>query len=148
MRHFFTEIFEYTYHSNDKIIDLLLEKEFPDKSLKLLNHILNAHEIWNSRIEGITIKTSVWEVRASENLKKINTNNFNLSKKIIETYDLDKKIIYRNSKGDQFENSIKDMLFHVVNHSTYHRGQIASNLKEHGIEPLVTDYIFYKRTNF
>lgn len=148
MRHFFTEIFEYTYHSNDKIIYLLLEKEFPDKSLKLLNHILNAHEIWNSRIEGITIKTSVWEVRASENLKKINTNNFNLSKKIIETYDLDKKIIYRNSKGDQFENSIKDMLFHVVNHSTYHRGQIASNLKEHGIEPLVTDYIFYKRTNF
>ena len=42
MRHFFTEIFEYTYHSNYKIIDLLLEKEFPDKSLKLLNHILNA----------------------------------------------------------------------------------------------------------
>ena len=40
------------------------------------------------------------------------------------------------------------MLFHFVNHSTYHRGQIASNLKEHGIEPLVTDYIFYKRKNF
>ena len=69
------------------------------------------HEIWNSRIEGITIETSVWEVRASENLKKINTNNFNLSEKIIETYDLDKKIIYRNSKEINLKTQLKICFF-------------------------------------
>jgi uncharacterized damage-inducible protein DinB len=32
---------------------------------------------------------------------------------------------------------------HVVNHATYHRGQIASKLKRHGIEPPATDLIFW-----
>jgi uncharacterized damage-inducible protein DinB len=32
---------------------------------------------------------------------------------------------------------------HVVNHSTYHRGQVASKLKRLGVEPPVTDFIFW-----
>ncbi len=35
------------------------------------------------------------------------------------------------------------VLRHVVNHSTYHRGQIASKLKRFGVEPPVTDFIFW-----
>ena len=35
------------------------------------------------------------------------------------------------------------VLRHVVNHSTYHRGQVASKLKRLGIEPPATDYIFW-----
>lgn len=52
---------------------------------------------------------------------------------------------YKTSKGDAFQNTVKDILFHIINHSTYHRGQIAANCKEYGIEPLMSDYIFYKR---
>lgn len=29
--------------------------------------------------------------------------------------------------------------------ATYHRGQIATDFKNTGLQPLVTDYIFYKR---
>ena len=50
-----------------------------------------------------------------------------------------------NSKGETFSNKIKDILFHIINHSTYHRAQIATDLKQNGIEPINTDYIFYKR---
>ncbi|WP_257787825.1 DinB family protein [Paludisphaera borealis] len=32
---------------------------------------------------------------------------------------------------------------HVVNHATYHRGQIASKLKRLGIEPPATDLVFW-----
>jgi uncharacterized damage-inducible protein DinB len=35
------------------------------------------------------------------------------------------------------------ILRHIVNHSTYHRGQIASKLKRFGIEPPNTDFFFW-----
>ena len=35
------------------------------------------------------------------------------------------------------------MLRHVVNHSTYHRGQVASKLKRFGIEQPATDFVFW-----
>jgi uncharacterized damage-inducible protein DinB len=35
------------------------------------------------------------------------------------------------------------MLRHIVNHSTYHRGQVASKLKRLGIEPPNTDFFFW-----
>ena len=52
---------------------------------------------------------------------------------------------YTNTNGQAFDNSVRDILFNVINHSTYHRGQIAREFREYGPEPLVTDYIFYKR---
>src|SRR5262245_33646476 len=35
------------------------------------------------------------------------------------------------------------MLRHIVNHATYHRGQVASKLKRFGIEPPNTDFFFW-----
>jgi uncharacterized damage-inducible protein DinB len=35
------------------------------------------------------------------------------------------------------------MLRHIVNHSTYHRGQVASKLKRFGIEQPTTDFFFW-----
>ena len=35
------------------------------------------------------------------------------------------------------------MLRHIVNHSTYHRGQVASKLKRFGIEQPLTDFFFW-----
>ena len=35
------------------------------------------------------------------------------------------------------------MLRHIVNHSTYHRGQVAAKLKRFGIEQPVTDFFFW-----
>jgi len=78
-------------------------------------------------------------------LEEINQQNFKNSIQIIENYDSDQRREYHNSKGTAFENSIFEMLFQAVNHSTYHRGQINSLLRQNGIEPVVTDYIFYKR---
>jgi uncharacterized damage-inducible protein DinB len=35
------------------------------------------------------------------------------------------------------------VLRHVVNHSTYHRGQVAAKLRRLGVEPAATDFIFW-----
>ncbi|WP_140485163.1 DinB family protein [Flavobacterium sp. GSA192] len=144
---FFKDTFEYNYHFNQELIQLF-EKEkqiIPEKSIKLLNHLINAQEIWNARILNQDISVAVWEIRPLENLKNHNETNYNQSISILNSIELSKKIIYKNSKGIVFSNTVQDIIFHVINHSTYHRAQIASDLKANGIEPINTDYIFYKR---
>lgn len=147
MKAFFRDTFEYTFHFNDKVLDLMIEsgEMFPEKSLQLINHTLNAHQIWNARIEQKTHEVQVWDIRPWNILKAINKENSENTLKILDDSDLNKRIVYKTSKGEQFENTTQEILFHIVNHSTYHRGQIASDCKQHGIIPLVTDYIFYKR---
>ncbi len=147
MKTFFKELFEYSNHFNQKLSDVFLEHsdKTSEKSIKLFNHTLNAHQIWNCRIEQIQNSFGVWDIRPSEDHKNIAENNYKVSIDIIDKFDFNTTIQYTNSQGQIFNNSIKDILFHVINHSTYHRGQIASDFKQIGIEPLITDYIFYKR---
>ncbi len=52
---------------------------------------------------------------------------------------------YKNLKGSLFETLLSDILAHMVNHGSYHRGQIASLIKKSGGEPAGTDYIGYVR---
>ncbi|PWN71710.1 damage-inducible protein DinB [Chryseobacterium phosphatilyticum] len=140
------DLFEYTNHFNVEMITIISEnrKLVDDKTISLINHTLNAQQIWNARILG-EITFEVWQINPFESLGEINHGNFLKSIDIIKNFDLDKKVEYQNSRGTKFENSIFEMLFHAVNHSTYHRGQINSLLKQNGITPVLTDYIFYKR---
>jgi uncharacterized damage-inducible protein DinB len=144
---FFKDAFEYNYHFNQELIQLFENNKpiIPEKSIQLLNHFINAQEIWNERILNEKVSIGVWDIRPLQNLIKINQSNYNSSLSILNTIELSKNIEYKNSKGDVFSNSVQDVIFHVINHSTYHRAQIASDLKANGIEPINTDYIFYKR---
>jgi len=140
------DLFEYTYHFNREMIKIISENisKTDEKTISLINHTLNAQQIWNSRVLGEK-SFEVWQINPFESLEEINQKNFQKSIQIVENSDLDQRIEYQNSRGTKFENSIFEMLFQAINHSTYHRGQINSLLKQNGIEPLLTDYIFYKR---
>lgn len=140
------DLFEYTYHFNQEMIKVISEnlEKVDEKTISLINHTLNAQQIWNSRVLG-EASFEVWQMNPFENLQEINHQNFKKSIQIVESSDVDQRIEYQNSKGTKFENSIFEMLFQAINHSTYHRGQINSLLKQNGIAPILTDYIFYKR---
>mgnify|MGYP003613227828 CR=1 FL=1 len=146
MKENFQDYLEYNQHFNRSLIQNYLENKmiWSEKSKSLLNHILNAHQIWNARIFNDN-QFEVWQINSEDLLLKINSENFSNSYKILEKRELNDIVNYKNSKGTKFENSIQEILFHFSNHSTYHRGQIAMLLKETGLEPLNTDYIFYKR---
>jgi uncharacterized damage-inducible protein DinB len=140
------DLFEYTYHFNKEMIKVISEnlEKVDEKTISLINHTLNAQQVWNSRV--LTEKSfEVWQINPFETLEEINHQNFEKSIQVIENSDLDQIIEYQNSRGTKFENSIFEILFQAINHSTYHRGQINSLLKQNGIEPVLTDYIFYKR---
>ncbi|SHL67552.1 DinB family protein [Chryseobacterium polytrichastri] len=140
------DLFEYTYHFNQKMITVISENisKVDEKTISLINHTLNAQQIWNSRVLG-EASFEVWQMNPFENLQEINQQNLKNSIQIIESSDFDQRIEYQNSKGTKFENTIFEMLFQAINHSTYHRGQINALLKQNGIAPILTDYIFYKR---
>jgi uncharacterized damage-inducible protein DinB len=50
-------------------------------------------------------------------------------------------VSYVNSKGEPWTNRAEDILLHVVFHSAYHRGQIASDMRPAGLQPAYTDFI-------
>jgi uncharacterized damage-inducible protein DinB len=50
---------------------------------------------------------------------------------------------YLNRAGDRYEYPLWQQMVHVVNHSTYHRGQITTLLRQLGAEPAVTDFLVY-----
>ncbi len=144
---FFKDIFEYNHHFNQKIANQLLENEskVPARVISLFSHVINAQQIWNARITENKNTLAVNQIHSFEECKEIDIENYQKTIQILETYELDKTIQYANSKGDKFENTIREILFHVSNHSSHHRGQIIADLRRNGIEPMITDYIFYKR---
>lgn len=147
MKQFFKELFEYGHQVNQKLGDVFVESpdKISEKAVERYNHILNAHQIWNNRIESKQVTFGVWEIHPIQDCKHIDKMSYEQSLLILDKFDLNDKISYTNTKGQAFSKRILDIFFHVVNHSTYHRGQIASDFRQSGIEPLVTDYIFFKR---
>ncbi|MFL5774579.1 MAG: DinB family protein [Flavisolibacter sp.] len=53
---------------------------------------------------------------------------------------------YQNSKKEQFKQPVYQMLLHLFNHGTYHRGQLVNMLRQAGIEKIPgTDFIIFSR---
>ena len=112
-----------------------------DVSVKLFSHILNAHEIWNARIQGRENRYGVWDLQNPENFVSIIETNLENSYSIIESLSLEEVVQHPKGRGQKRS----DVLFHVINHSTYHRGQIAMDFRKNGIEPIATDYFLFAK---
>ena len=56
---------------------------------------------------------------------------------------LQKTVAYINTRGEPFSYLLWQQMAHVVNHSTYHRGQITTLLRQLGAEPQNTDFLSY-----
>jgi len=144
---FFNQLFDYNFHCNKKLIELCSTTDnIPEKSIELFSHLLNAHQIWNSRILGTINKIDAWQLHPVEVWGDIHYENQRSSFDITsEAEDFELRIDYENSEGRLFTNTLQDILFHIINHSTHHRAQIMMDLRQHDIEPLPLDYVFYKR---
>ena len=143
----FSDLLQYNRDSNVKVIQALhtASLEADSSMSKLMSHILNAHHIWNARILGLPPSFGVWELQPPENYLELNEQNHSQTLAILENQDLNQSCVYANSSGTPYRNQIGDMIWHVINHSTYHRAQIATLSRQLGLEPIPTDYIFWKR---
>lgn len=57
--------------------------------------------------------------------------------------DLDRTIAYKTASGKACADSLGDLIRQMVNHSTYHRGQLASRMRQLGHTPPATDLLLF-----
>lgn len=147
MKALFTNLYTYQRHFNLKTLELFeaYGSATPERCLYLFSHMLNAHHIWNTRILEQASAVGVFEVHALVRMRELIESNHQNSLRIIENEDFNRRFDYVNSQGDAFSNLIEEIMFHVVNHTTYHRGQIMADLRQAGLEPVSTDYSTYTR---
>ncbi|WP_298246391.1 DinB family protein [uncultured Christiangramia sp.] len=142
------EILQYSHETNLEIISKFndgdLHYVIAESSKKLISHILNSQTLWNNKINGGGV-IDVWKVWDPEKLKEIEEHNYKIALKILEERELDEIISFSNTKNESHQNSISDIIFHVVNRATYYRGQIAAEFREKKIEPVSGDFVNYKR---
>lgn len=146
---FFAGLLTYNRDANNKVIDCFeQEKNVPARAFALMGHILQAHTVWLNRINRPgTDAGNPWQQIDSREYRRLNDSLFDETLRIIQDIPNwhHQTVEYINFRGQQFTDTLQDILFHVINHSTYHRAQLAVLFREAGGTPAVTDYIFQKR---
>jgi len=116
----------------------------PARPVQLLARILSAERLWFERLQQKPQSYAVWPDFTLPRCKQEIDDLAQLwsayiaeltSQRLVHT------VAYENSKGENWSNSILDVLMHVVTHSAYHRGQIATALRSAGHTPAYTDLI-------
>jgi uncharacterized damage-inducible protein DinB len=148
MKEYFLKLYKYNAWANNRVMKCLIAQNVKhSKILTLMSHILSAQLIWLARIQqSPTTGYHLWKERTPEELKRMTEEANSMWLEFVEKTDnFNKEMSYNNFKGLPFTNNIEQIMIHLVNHSTYHRAQIALLLRENGMEPVNTDFITYDR---
>jgi uncharacterized damage-inducible protein DinB len=121
---------------------------FTSRSRQLLAHILSAERLWLERIRKQPQTLPVWPDLSLDQCEAQIAELAFLSREYLSQISstmLSESVAYQNSKGEAFTSTVQDILTHVVLHSAYHRGQIASQMRANGEQPAYTDFIHAAR---
>jgi uncharacterized damage-inducible protein DinB len=135
--------------ADDRVLAALRSATTPDPScLALFAHVLAAEHVWLARLKGETPRHPVWPALPLEEcagLVQANQRELTAYAAALAPADLARDVTYRNSAGQEYTSTIEDILLHVCLHGSYHRGQIAWELRKGGGVPMPTDYIAFVR---
>ena len=123
-------------------------QEIPHSVLRLFSHVLNAQAIWIARIGGTPSPVKVWQEHDLAACHQLHAQTSETLHQIMVQADeteLQRLISYTNSLGDKYDSMVHDILTHAVVHASYHRAQVATRLRDHGLEPVNSDFITYCR---
>lgn len=116
----------------------------PPRALKVMAHVVAAQRLWLGRLKQEAARVEVWPELT---LEQCDAQLAELSGAWQDYLGgqgaarLAEAIPYTNTKGERWTSTVQDVLLHVVLHSSYHRGQIASEVRTAGREPAYTDFI-------
>jgi len=110
-----------------------------DAERKTFHHILGASKIWLARMHGVSMTEPPVVPLTAETIDELESGWL----EALETAALDQEIAYRNLAGEPYSRTLADIVRHVVNHSTYHRGQLRESFGQRGAEFPETDFIRY-----
>ena len=120
----------------------------PLKCLHLLNHLTNAQAIWTSRLTGEVPGVDVWGNYSLADCERHHIQSSTALTQLLADHKGGElvNVSYTNTKNEHFTNTRIDILLHIFNHGTYHRAQIATEMRKNGLEPINTDYITFARS--
>ena len=113
-----------------------------------LVHVLWAEWIWLARWNGSFPKTvfdphdfpdaralnARWAEHQAEQMAFVGALSEDLLARVVR---------YVNTRGETWEYELWKQMLHVVNHSSYHRGQVVTMLRQLGAPPPTTDFLVY-----
>ena len=137
-----------------KTPESLHQKEIPSSFTSLLKtvvHMWNAESIWWQRMklqERIIEPKDSFNGNMTDAVEALMQQGKQWKDWIFHSQEhhLDHVFQYQNFKGEQFKQPIYQMLLHLFNHGTYHRGQIVTMLRQLEIDKIPqTDFIVWSR---
>ncbi|MED3997504.1 DinB family protein [Peribacillus frigoritolerans] len=157
----------YNYHAwaNGVIIDRLnelpehiyhkeIQSGFTSVS-KVLSHIYLTDYTWFDIISGISMDEAMAssselkkevEMKSIEEMKKIFINLYERNKALLSTEDMEKVMVVDNPYAGSLETTISESVLHIVTHGSYHRGNIATMLRQVGHTSVMQDFGLYLYT--
>ena len=152
----------YNVWASQRIIDLMLTlsedkhlQEVPSSFKSLLKtvlHMLDAESIWWQRMklqERIVVPSEGFTGNMQDACSALLQQSKQWEEWVSNASELsvDHVFQYQNAKREFFKMPIYQMLHHVFNHGTYHRGQLINMLRQLGIEKIPqTDFAFWTRS--
>jgi uncharacterized damage-inducible protein DinB len=115
-----------------------------------LAHLYGAEWIWLERFQGRS-PASFPDASQFANLARLRerwleqeTHLLGFVRGLTQA-DLDRAMEYKTLKFGVYRNSLWQSMQHLVNHGTYHRGQVTTLLRQLGAQPILTDLMHFYR---
>jgi uncharacterized damage-inducible protein DinB len=141
-------LFEYNHWANMRLAESLRTGP-PGRTQRILAHLLTTEAEYYERLFGSdSAGFDFWpalDINACAELARETNKKFLALLRGSDETGLDTRARYKTSAGVSQENSFREMLTHVLLHSSTHRGNIMLKLREDGFEPPAIDYIIYLR---
>jgi uncharacterized damage-inducible protein DinB len=141
-------LFEYNDWANRRMI-VSLKENTSQRGLEILAHLLITEKEYFERMYGKdSTGFDFWPEMTVQECSALAKDNASRYEKLLKRFDdeaIGLYVKYKTSEGIPYENTFREMLSHVLIHSSTHRGNIMLKLREEGFQPPTIDYIIYLR---
>ena len=121
------ERFEYDLWANLQWLEAIPNMPDSTRAVQVIAHVAWAEEIWLHRL------VPNWSHPGGE-LHELLTTVSAGWRELVSSSDLDHVVDYKNTKGVPNRRALGAIASHVVNHGTYHRGQLRGIAEAQGFE--------------
>lgn len=163
MKEILTQFAAFNQWANKRLSDTILTlsqeqqeqpvpNSFPGLKSTLL-HMWDAESIWWQRlklVENVVKPSASGEFSTEEVVSSILHHDKQWLDWITDASGsaIDHVFAYQNTKKEQFKQPVYQMLLHLFNHNTYHRGQIVTMFHHLGVASIpATDFIVFSRNS-
>ncbi len=153
-------LLDYTVWANHRVLRVVATLSVADFKRDLgsshggirgtLTHALSAEWLWLERWKGVSPRQMMDEgefpdvVALRDRWAAIDEHRASWFKSL-RAREIAGPVRYRNLEGREFEARLWQLVQHVANHSTYHRGQVATLLRLLKAKPPTTDLVAWDR---